>query len=457
MAYDVDAKNIAVFIKSLRNVSNANCILFVRAPVEGRIQDLGHEYKIKLIAVGKDKVPNYMQTYHPSTLRWHLFRSFFTDHEGYKMIYNRVFLLDVRDTYFQHDPFTFFSPDMSSFHVFQGVTNKKIGECTWNSGWIQKCFDASMLAAVSSQMILCSGTVAGSMDRVAEYIELMGGVVSADAAFRTVTVSDASPRHDGAGEEDGRSGGKDSVLSLTTHFPSCESNGVDQGVHNVLVHRGALAPVTIWTQDDGPVANLQAQVARVAVSYDESSTSSAAEAQGVSRPTGRRFPRDISVRNVAGEALVVHQYDRHPQLQRALFQRFVDWVNVDDFVAIWQSEPACAQYEFVDGYDAYAGRCDIPPSLLQQSPVWTAGVSSAAQCCSRCEAVQACVAFAYTHGQCFLKSCRDATEPKFSADLARNRDIIDASHSPRSEEQAAVVVVAVVGDVVTGRRRSAKN
>eukprot|EP01033_Poteriospumella_lacustris_P007502 gene7502-5392_t len=340
MAHDVDEKNLAVFIKSLRNVSSANCILFVRAPVSSRVQDMGFNYKIKLITSGKDKYPEYMANFHPSTLRWELFRTFFIDHEGYKMIYNRVFLLDVRDTFFQHDPFTFFAPELSSLHVFQGVASKSIGQCSWNSGWIESCFGAEMARSVASQSILCSGTVAGSMDRVAEYIELMGGIVSGDPAFRKV------PLRETAAEAGSRSTVQ-RMLDLSAKFPSCERNGVDQGVHNVLVHRGALAPVTVWMQQDSPVANLQAQVADVSVTSPPSDGAT----YGI-RVKSRRG-------DGAPDALVVHQYDRHPVLQRALFQRYVDWIDTDNFAALWAAEPACQLYDYVDGYDAYAGRCDI--------------------------------------------------------------------------------------------------
>lgn len=369
-----------------------------------------------MITSGKDKYPEHMANFHPSTLRWELFRTFFTDHEGYKMIYNRVFLLDVRDTFFQHDPFTFFAPELSSFHVFQGVASKSIGQCSWNKGWIEDCFGAEMARSVSSQSILCSGTVAGSMDRVAEYIELMGGIVSADPAFRRVPLKETA--------SDGSSRGVQRMLDLAAKFPSCERNGVDQGVHNVLVHRGALAPVTVWMQQDSPVANLQAQVADVTVT-------------SVATDSGKYGIRVRSRRgDDAPEALIVHQYDRHPVLQRALFQRFVDWIDTDNFEALWAAEPACQFYDYVDGYDAYAGRCDIAGAAQ-------VGVTSAAQCCSQCESTPDCVSFAFALGQCFLKNCRDTDHSQqFSEDLAKARS--------RSGD------VAVQGLVLTGRRKVAK-
>ena len=46
--------------------------------------------------------------------------------------------------------------------------------------------------------------------------------------------------------------------SQQSQFPSCERNGVDQGVHNVLVHKQLIRSLTIWSQYDSPVMNLQA-------------------------------------------------------------------------------------------------------------------------------------------------------------------------------------------------------
>lgn len=365
--------------------------------------------------MGKDKYPDHMTNYHPSTLRWQLFRSFFTDHDGYKMIYNRVFLLDVRDTYFQHDPFTFFSPDLSSLHVFQGVTSKNIGQCSWNKGWVEDCFGSKMLDSISSRMILCSGTVAGSMDRISEYIDYMGGIVAADPTYLSLTINTA----------DTNGNRQQKTVNLAGKFPSCERNGVDQGVHNVLVHRGILEPVTVWAANDRtPVANLQAQVAGVHVSSQSISV------------TTQQDPK-------SSEVLIVHQYDRHPSLQHALFRRYVDWLNIDDFASLWSGEPSCQQYEYVDGYDAYAGRCDLSMKLGS-----SAGATTAAQCCQKCEDTEDCVSFAYALGQCYLKSCRDVdSNSQFSQDLQAMRQGKTLVKDPFAQIQ---------GNIVTGRRKSPK-
>ena len=61
--------------------------------------------------------------------------------------YNRVWMIDVRDSFFQADPFSFTpSPSPGSlysksfFYIFTGVESRTIGQCGWNGGWIKVCF-----------------------------------------------------------------------------------------------------------------------------------------------------------------------------------------------------------------------------------------------------------------------------------------------------------------------------
>ncbi len=99
-------------------------------------------------------------------------------------------MIDVRDSFFQSDPFSFVTPqqqqqqqthtatttstnravvgrnsrgggpgsvDSSSgegvgFHVFTGVESFPIKECGWNSGWIKDCFGAGVLNSVGSKV-----------------------------------------------------------------------------------------------------------------------------------------------------------------------------------------------------------------------------------------------------------------------------------------------------------------
>lgn len=166
--------------------------------------------------------------------------------------------------------------------MFSGVESFPIKECGWNSGWVKDCFGAGVLQDIGSKGIICSGVSAGTAGAVLDYLRIMSDIVSG-----------------------GQQQPQQHVPAVNNRFPSCERNGVDQGVHNVLVHTGALDHLHLrkWGQADGPVANMQSRLASV-------------------QCAGEGEQRKCTVKNKAGVAVaVVHQYDRYPDLQKHLFAK----------------------------------------------------------------------------------------------------------------------------------------
>ena len=273
MAQDTDPKNLAVFCSSFREHSKpdaADAVLFVNVPVPDRHRDIAKQAGVQLIEFDLNNLSSssasFAAKYHPSTLRWSLVYRFFSD-AAVRARYHRVLLIDVRDSFFQGDPFSIIpAATASAFHAFKGVEHVTIKDCGWNRGWVRDCFGEDVLREIGSLNIICSGVSLGTMAVVFDYLRLMDDVVM---------------------------GRKQAPISQLTKFPSCERNGVDQGVHNVLVHKQLIRDLTVWSQHDSPVVNLQARRARV---------------------TGR------NVHNEKNELVpVVHQYDRYPELQKALF------------------------------------------------------------------------------------------------------------------------------------------
>jgi hypothetical protein len=87
------------------------------------------------------------------------------------------------------------------------------------------------------------------------------------------------------------------VSDVSGNFPQCERNGVDQGLHNVLVHKKMIDNLRVFTQTESLVANMQAKRATI---------------QG----------EDFEVYNPQGvKVSIVHQYDRYPELQSNLFHK----------------------------------------------------------------------------------------------------------------------------------------
>lgn len=194
------------------------------------------------------------------------------------MLYNRIWLTDVRDTYFQTDPFMAFNPNVPSFNVFTGVESMSIKQCGWNSGWVKDCFAGSVLDQIGSENIICSGVSVGTTDIVLKYVEMMRNILM----------------------------GLHKAYGLENKFPTCERNGVDQGVHNVLVHTKKIPKMKKW-DSSGPVANMQAKQATIT--------------------------KGFKVLNSKGEEYaVVHQYDRFPDLQKYLFSQV--WLGTLQYISM---------------------------------------------------------------------------------------------------------------------------
>ena len=346
MAYDLDPKNLAVFCGSLRNVSSAEVVLFMNAPVSQRALEITRRYDVNVQVFDVQGLPHDMQSFHPSTSRWKLIYDFMAPDQTRRR-YRRVWMVDARDTFFQEDPFEMLPLDKEALYVFTGVESVLIRDDGWNRGWIKDCFSDDIYRLVADKHIICSGVSMGSVDAVLRYLDLMNDVVT---------------------------GQRRSEISKNSRFPHCERNGVDQGVHNVLVYTAGLPNLRVFDQSRGPVANMQARKAIV---------------------------KGIEVRNEAGERVaVVHQYDRNAVLQKNLFRRFVYWTNTDDLSEEWKLEKACSSFSYVMDKDLLKGNCDLSAS---------GGAASASTCCKICKDTSACKSFVYYSGMCFLKSCKTQT------------------------------------------------
>lgn len=155
-----------------------------------------------------------------------------------------------------------------------------LGNCGWNSGWVKDCFGTSILDEIRNKNIICSGVSVGSFDKTMLYLSLMSAIILHDSEYLDPATQSQNPE----------------ILRLVqaSRFPSCERNGVDQGSHNVIIHKGVLPGVTKWPQASSPVANMQAKVAKIKPNFEV-------------------------VNSLDQKVAVVHQYDRFPKLQSYLF------------------------------------------------------------------------------------------------------------------------------------------
>lgn len=75
MGHNIEAKNYAIFIKSLRHVSPlSEVVIFMSLPLhDNRIRNISDKYRIHLLLFNVDDFQlKYMSNYHASTLRWYV-------------------------------------------------------------------------------------------------------------------------------------------------------------------------------------------------------------------------------------------------------------------------------------------------------------------------------------------------------------------------------------------------
>lgn len=400
----IDARYLTIFCKSARAASpTAEIFLLIDsgAPLNRShvISDILLKSRIHIVEFSLTNLqPTFIRSYHPSTQRWIFYHRIFTAYNStLGMLFDRVVAVDVRDTHFSADPFYFLMPRgevkvenaaarrpteslvrigdnmrlpadnnqslqspfgaPDSILTFKEENSPPIGECGWNAGWIRDCFGDAVLQLLSTMDISCSGLVMGKMRETLTYFRVMNGILSGTS-------------------------------NLTTRFPACERNGVDQGVHNVLLHMGLVPGLSLHNSRSlpGVVSHMQSDLY---VTVDLHSIP----------------PR---VLNAAGlPVAIMHQFDRFAELQSKLSAFHVDWMDTGDWKAGWAIESnQCDKYHRLVDYDLLKGKCDFG-SLRSLQPD---------MCCSACRRKAGCSAFTFAGGVCWLKKC----SPRYVADAYIN-------------------------------------
>lgn len=145
---------IDLFLTSALRNTSAEIILITSKPSPQLRHQLLSSPRVKLVDVNFQGEPTEM-----------VFRRFFIAKEVLARIEaDEILLSDARDVYFQSDPFG-----------IEGVVfaeeSKLISDCQINSGWIKKYLGEDELQAVSSNPILCGGTILGKRLELIEFLD----------------------------------------------------------------------------------------------------------------------------------------------------------------------------------------------------------------------------------------------------------------------------------------------
>lgn len=183
--------------------------------------------------------------------------------QEYGSSYSRVMLADVRDVYFQRDPFDFpWDCDLCCFLEDQNVT---ILESRYNRQWVKSAVGEQALQEIGHETVSCSGLTTGTVTGILRYLEQIVSLTIAVLLDETVPIHEL----------------------------------FDQGLHNYLLYAGRLGSVRLLSNETGPVLTL---------GYTPRGS--------VKRNAHGQFLTD------GGDvANVLHQYDRHSDILNIVLKR----------------------------------------------------------------------------------------------------------------------------------------
>lgn len=177
--------------------------------------------------------------------------------------YDQVMISDVRDVVFQRNPFDGIASPNCHFYLESAV--RTIGEDPTNSRWVRGCFSAHEAERLAACRISCSGITIGGTTAIIAYLEMMVARIG--------------------------------VLPWRIYRKI--GHGYDQAIHNYLVH---LAPeiAGIVVENNGHIATM-----------------------ALEPRTYYRLDRESLIHGPDGHLFAIcHQYDRFPDLLKAVEARF---------------------------------------------------------------------------------------------------------------------------------------
>ena len=197
--------------------------------------------------------PPWDRLQQPNLLRWSLYRRFLAERAPE---FDRVLMVDLRDVFFQGDPFPGVGPDVVTAYLEEG--NMTVHDSKWNSSAMRRAFGREGLAKWGHLRVSCSGVVSGGIAPVRAYLD----------AFARLLPEVRTPDH-----------------------------GTDQAAHIRLVHEDMASLVCLCGNREGDAVQL----------------AGVGNADSIARDSRGRLLNDAGM-----PFAILHQFDRHPALHAQL-------------------------------------------------------------------------------------------------------------------------------------------
>lgn len=219
VGYSID--DLSPFVISLRYTGYRGSILFgVGFSVTEKLQSFADKYGVTLKVV--DRRPTRACSLCSLSLALSRYTFYLQWLKEIDKNIEKILITDVRDVVFQTNPFLEFSPrDSSRIFAFEesfnfSIDTKRPFKTPWNRNWIVEAYGSKGLNKIGKETIICSGTTISGRNGMKHYLSVM----------------------------------VEELERLRKPCPqnkccSCgESKGLDQGIHNFLIHTGQIQNVS---------------------------------------------------------------------------------------------------------------------------------------------------------------------------------------------------------------------
>jgi hypothetical protein len=253
LATNYTKKDIAPFVRSLRGTGYTGDIVLWVSNLDSETRDFFTEHGVHSEFFWDITfVP-----FHFMLSRNFSYYSWLRAMENRNRYFDRIFLTDVRDVVFQSDPFTAAPP--GELVVFLEDQSATLDTCPYDAYWVRSSAGKHVFDELRGRRISCAGTVLGTWTGILRYLlQIQLG------AFECA-------------------------------IPARLLEGIDQGIHNVLLYRNRLRSATV-VENGEHVFTMGTVPQRNVIVTPENK---------IADRRGRVCP-------------VLHQYDRHPSVRDML-------------------------------------------------------------------------------------------------------------------------------------------